>query len=122
MISREALLVAVTNVWPPMAAGSGQALRSMLGRRRDTTVIAPRSTGVGDDGGARVLPLLRFSGRVGGPLKLWTALQHLEVVLAPLAWCLMRRSPALFVGVQPLFAGLTVYVPFPCTKAVTSAE
>ena len=30
MISREPILVAVTNVWPPMAAGSGQALRSML--------------------------------------------------------------------------------------------
>lgn len=110
MISREPILVAVTNVWPPMAAGSGQALRSMLGRRKDTTVIAPRSAGTGDGGGAKVLPLLRFSGRVGGPLKLWSALQHLEVVLAPLVWCLVRRSPALFVSVQPLFAGVGTWL------------
>jgi glycosyltransferase involved in cell wall biosynthesis len=110
MISRESILVAVTNVWPPMAAGSGQALRSMLGRRKDTTVIAPRSAGTGDSSGARVLPLLRFSGRVGGPLKLWSALQHLEVVLAPLVWCLARRRPALFVSVQPLFAGVGTWL------------
>jgi phosphatidylinositol alpha-1,6-mannosyltransferase len=112
MISREPLLVAVTNVWPPMAAGSGQALRSMLGRRKDTIVIAPRSAGTGDEGGARVLPLLRFSARIGGPLKVWSALQHLEVLLAPLAWCLIRRSsrPAVFVAVQPLFAGVGTWL------------
>lgn len=102
--------MAVTNTWPPMAAGAGQALRGMLGARSDTIVIAPWSA-AGVEGGARVLPVLRFSGRTGGPLKLWSALQHLEVALAPLAWCLSRRArrarrPALFVCVQPLFAGV----------------
>ncbi len=101
-------VVAVTNVWPPMAAGAGQALRGMLGDRRDTVVLAPRAVAGSDRGGARVLPVLRFSGRIGGPLKLWSALQHAEVVLAPTVWCLTHRSrrPALFACVLPLFAGV----------------
>ncbi len=101
-------VVAVTNVWPPMAAGAGQALRGMLGDRRDTVVLAPRAVAGSDRGGARVLPVLRFSGRIGGPLKLWSALQHAEVVLAPTVWCLTHRArrPALFACVLPLFAGV----------------
>jgi phosphatidylinositol alpha-1,6-mannosyltransferase len=101
-------LVAVTNVWPPMAAGAGQALRGMVGARGDTVVIAPMSASAESGAGARVLPVLRFSGHTGGPLKLWSALQHLEVVLAPAAWCLTRisRRPALFACVSPLSAGV----------------
>ncbi len=107
-MSEAGRLVAVTNVWPPMAAGAGQALRGMVGARRDTVVIAPTAAGPDSSAGARVLPVLRFSGRTGGPLKLWSALQHLEVVLAPVAWCLNRpsRRPALFVCVTPLSAGV----------------
>lgn len=101
-------LVAVTNVWPPMAAGAGRALRGMVGARRDTVVIAPTTATAERGAGAHVLPLLRFSGRTGGPLKAWSALQHLEVVLTPAAWCLTRRSrrPSLFVCVSPLSAGV----------------
>jgi phosphatidylinositol alpha-1,6-mannosyltransferase len=91
-----------------MAAGTGQALRGMVGRRRDTAVLAPRSSDAGSEGGARVLPVFRFSSRTGGPLKVWSVLQHLEVALAPLAWCLARRArrPALFVCVLGLPAGV----------------
>ena len=101
-------LVALTNVWPPMAAGAGQLLRGMLGDRGDTVVIAPKVAGTDGRGAARVLPVLRFSGRTGGPLKLRSMLQHLEVVLAPVVWCLARRTrrPALFVCVLALPAGL----------------
>jgi phosphatidylinositol alpha-1,6-mannosyltransferase len=103
-----ARLVALTNVWPPMAAGTGQALRGMLGRREDTVVIAPRTAAGGNQEGARVVPVLRFSGRTGGLLKFWSALQHLEVALAPVRWCLSRpfRRPALFVCVVALPAGV----------------
>ncbi|HEX2218046.1 MAG TPA: glycosyltransferase family 4 protein [Gemmatimonadales bacterium] len=107
-MSEAGRLVAVTNVWPPMAAGAGQALRGMVGTRRDTVVIAPTAAAADRGAGARVLPVLRFSGRTGGPLKLWSVLQHLEVVLAPVAWCLTRpsRRPALIVCVTPLSAGV----------------
>ncbi|MBA3659796.1 MAG: glycosyltransferase family 4 protein, partial [Gemmatimonadales bacterium] len=52
--------------------------------------------------------VLRFSGAAGGPLKLRSALQHIEVVLAPLLACARPRArrPNLLVCVQPLFAGL----------------
>lgn len=106
--SNGARLVAVTNVWPPMAAGTGQALRGMLGRRRDTVVLAPRASATQAVEGVRVLPVFRFSGRTGGPLKLWSVLQHLEVALAPLALCLAWRDrrPELFVCVVALPAGV----------------
>lgn len=109
-------LVAVTNVWPPMAAGTGQALRGMLGRQAETVVLAPRSSDPGRAGEARVLPVFRFSRRSGGPLKLWSVLQHLEVALAPLAWCLTRRRqrPALFVCVLALPAGVGGWLAWRC--------
>jgi phosphatidylinositol alpha-1,6-mannosyltransferase len=102
-----ARLVAVTNVWPPMAAGAGQLLRGMLGRREDTVVLAPRSAAAETPPGARVVPTFRFSGRTGGPLKIWSILQQLEVALAPAVWSLARsRRPALFVCVMALPAGV----------------
>ncbi len=100
--------MAVTNAWPPMAAGAGGLLKGMLGRRRDTVVLAPRAAGDGAGEGARVLPVLRFSGRTGGPFKIYSVLHQLEVLLAPLVWCLIHRSrrPELVVCVQPLAAGV----------------
>ncbi len=90
-----------------MAGGTGQALKGMLGDRDDTTVLAPRAAGP-SAGGARVRRVLRFSGAAGGPLKLRSALQHIEVVLAPLLACARPRTrrPDLLVCVQPLFAGV----------------
>ncbi|MBA2457979.1 MAG: glycosyltransferase family 4 protein [Gemmatimonadales bacterium] len=80
----------------------------MLGQRRDTVVLAPRAAGRESPDGARVLPVLRFSGRTGGPFKAYSVLQQLEVMLAPVVWCLLNRAhrPALFVCVQPLAAGV----------------
>lgn len=102
-----ARLVAVTNVWPPMAAGAGQLLRGMLARRRDTVVLAPRGAATEPGSGARVRPIFRFSGRTGGPLKVWSLLQQLEVALAPAVWSLARsRRPSLFVCVMALPAGV----------------
>jgi len=105
---RQPQVLVVTNAWPPMAAGTGRTLRGMLGRRPNTTVLAPRGSEPGLPNGARVQGTLRFSGRAGGLLKLHSALQHLEVVLAPVRWCFARPQsrPVLVVCVQPLFAGV----------------
>jgi phosphatidylinositol alpha-1,6-mannosyltransferase len=90
-----------------MAAGAGQLLRGMLGRRGDTVVLAPRSAAAEAGNGARVLPTFRFSGRTGGPLKIWSILQQLEVALAPAVWSLARsRRPSLFVCGMALPAGV----------------
>jgi phosphatidyl-myo-inositol dimannoside synthase len=101
-------VLVVTNAWPPMAAGTGRTLRGMLGRRPHTTVLAPRGSEPGTAGGAVVKATLRFAGRAGGPFKLHSALQHLEVVLAPIVWCLTQRHqrPTVIICVQPLFSGV----------------
>lgn len=102
-------VLAVVNAWPPMAAGTGRAIHGMLGDRTDTVVLAPRAAAVSGPAGARVIPMFRFSLRAGGPLKIYSALQHLEVVLAPLRWCAGHRGarlPSVIVAIQPLFAGV----------------
>lgn len=101
------LVLAVANAWPPMAAGTGRALRGMLGDRRNTVVLAPRAADPGASGGALVLPRLRFAHRARGPLKIHSLLQHAEITAAPLLWCATRRRrPELLVCIQPLFAGV----------------
>jgi phosphatidyl-myo-inositol dimannoside synthase len=101
-------ILAVTNFWPPMAGGTGYALRGMIGGFPNTVVLAPRVAGLETGGPCRVIPRLRFSGRAGGPFKLFSALQHLEVVLTPMLWCSRpgRQPPSLVVCVQPLFCGV----------------
>jgi phosphatidylinositol alpha-1,6-mannosyltransferase len=92
-----------------MAAGTGRAVHGMLSDRPDTVVLAPRRASVTEAGRARVLPVFRFSLRARGPLKIYSALQHLEMVMAPLLWCAGRRSarrPSVIVAIQPLFAGV----------------
>jgi phosphatidylinositol alpha-1,6-mannosyltransferase len=106
---RPSLVLAVTNAWPPMAAGSGRALHGMISHRADTLVLAPRAASAALPTGGRILPIFRFSQRAGGPLKIHSALQHLEIVLVPLLWCAGRarsRRPAAIVACQPLFAGV----------------
>jgi len=99
-------ILAITNFWPPMAGGTGYALRGMIGGLANATVLAPRVAGLETGGACRVVQRLRFSGRAGGPLKIFSVLQHLEVVLAPALWCSRpgRESPALLVCVHPLFS------------------
>lgn len=101
-------LLAITNFWPPMAGGTGYALRGMIRNLDDVVVLAPRVPGLEAGGSCRVVPRLRFSGRAGGPLKVFSALQHLEIVLTPLLWCGRpgRPRPRLLVCVQPLFCGV----------------
>jgi phosphatidyl-myo-inositol dimannoside synthase len=102
-------ILAVVNAWPPMAAGTGRAVHGMLSDRPDTVVLAPRAASVTGTGRARVLPVFRFSLRARGPLKVYSALQHLEMVMAPLIWCAGRRPerrPSVVVAIQPLFAGV----------------
>ena len=55
-----------------------------------------------------MIPRLRFSHRARGPLKIYSALQHLEIVLAPILWCLTQRRwrPSAIVCIQPLFSGV----------------
>lgn len=91
-----------------MAAGTGRALWGMLARRENTVILAPTGASPGPAGGARVVPTLRFSHRARGPLKIFSALQHLEIVLAPILWCLARPRgrPCAIVCIQPLFAGV----------------
>jgi glycosyltransferase involved in cell wall biosynthesis len=107
-VSRTGDILAVTNFWPPMAGGTGYMLRGMIGDLANTVVLTPRQPDLETGGSCRVVPRLRFSGRAGGPLKVYSALQHLEVVLAPLLWCSRpgRRRPGVVVCVQPLFCGV----------------
>ncbi len=101
-------IVALTNAWPPMAAGTGFAFRGLMADLPHAIVLAPTAAAATFPGGPHILPILRFSGRAGGPLKVFSLLQHLEVILAPIAWCAMpgRPRPAVLVCVQPLFCGV----------------
>lgn len=100
--------MAITNFWPPMAGGTGYALRGMIGGLANAVVLAPRVAGLETGGSCRVVQRLRFSGRAGGPLKIFSVLQHLEVVLTPALWCSRpgRESPSLLVCVHPLFSAV----------------
>ncbi len=92
-----------------MPAGTGRALRGMLGERVDTVVLAPRAADPRASGGARVLRRLWFAHRARGPLKIHSILQHAEIVAAPIVWCAARARrdrPKLLVCIQPLFAGV----------------
>jgi phosphatidylinositol alpha-1,6-mannosyltransferase len=91
-----------------MAAGTGRALWGMLAHRENTVVLAPTGATPGSPAGARVLPIFRFSHRARGPFKIFSALQHLETVLAPTLWVLTRRRwrPDVIVCIQPLFSGV----------------
>src|SRR5215204_3710186 len=81
------LVLAVANAWPPMPAGTGRALRGMLGERPNTVVLAPRAADPGSSGGAQVLRRLWFAHRARGPFKIHSLLQHAEIIAAPIGWC-----------------------------------
>ena len=97
--------LAVSNTWPPMSAGSGRAFAALVERVPGIVALVPR-LGAGPSDPAWVRRVLRHSGRVGGPLRVRTVLQHLEIVLAPL-WHVVRNGrPAFVFTSQPLFSGV----------------
>lgn len=87
-----------------MAAGTGRMLASLLKGAQGVVVLAPRTA---EDGEApKVVRTLRFSGRGGGPLKIYSLLQHLEIILEPLLYALVHGRPRAVVCSQPLFSGV----------------
>jgi glycosyltransferase involved in cell wall biosynthesis len=104
---RMSYVLAVSTTWPPMAAGSGRAFKELVSGVEALVVLAPKADGVVEDE-PYVQRVLRFSGRGGGPLKIYSILQHLEAVLAPAAWSIgsRRGRPGLVVSSQTLFSGV----------------
>ena len=97
--------LAVSNTWPPMSAGSGRAFAQLISRLPGVVAVVPRA-GAGPDDPPWVRRVLRFSGRAGGPLKIWSLLQHAEIVLAPLRHAVRHGRPAFVFASQPLFSGV----------------
>jgi phosphatidylinositol alpha-1,6-mannosyltransferase len=91
-----------------MAGGTGYALRGMIGGLPNAVVLTPRVAGLETGSSCRVIPTLRFGARAGGPFKLFSALQHLEMVLTSVLWSSRRgrQRPVLLVCVLPLFSGV----------------
>jgi phosphatidylinositol alpha-1,6-mannosyltransferase len=96
----------ISNAWPPMANGTGYALHALVRDLPGLVALVPigGTSPAGPD--ARVLRILRWSERVGGPFKLHSILQHLELLLAPIRWCLRHPRPAVVVCSQPVFGGV----------------
>jgi glycosyltransferase involved in cell wall biosynthesis len=89
-----------------MANGTGFALQALVRDLPRLVAIVPRAEGAGHSDPPWVRRKLRFSGRAGGPFKVFSLLQHAELLAAPLAWCLVHPRPALLVCSQPVFAGV----------------
>lgn len=97
-------VLAISNTWPPMAAGSGRAFKELVSGVKNLVVLAPKASYTEDE--PSVQRVLRFSGRVGGPFKINTILQHLEIILAPIVWSILRGLPRLVLCNMPLFSGV----------------
>jgi phosphatidylinositol alpha-1,6-mannosyltransferase len=88
-----------------MSAGSGRAFAQLVSGLEGIVALVPR-IGRSPQDPPWLHRVLRFSGRAGGPLKLWTILQHAEIVAAPLRFALRRGRPAFVFASQPLFSGV----------------
>jgi len=104
--ARGGTVLAISNAWPPMANGTGYALHALVRGLPNLVAIVPTAGTAPAGDGARVLYRLRFSGRSGGPFKVYSALQHLELLAAPVLWCLANGRPAVMVCSQPVFGGV----------------
>jgi phosphatidylinositol alpha-1,6-mannosyltransferase len=104
-------VLAVSTTWPPMAAGSGRAFKELVSGVEDLVVLAPRTDDVIDDEPC-VRRILRFSGRCGGPFKIYSSLQHIEAAMAPLVWSVLAREgcPSLVVCCPTLFVGVGAWL------------
>lgn len=89
-----------------MPNGTGYALRALVRDLPDLVALVPTAAEPVPTDRARVLRVLRCSGRAGGPFKVYSLLQHLELVAAPLVWCLTHRRPSVLVCSQPVFGGV----------------
>jgi phosphatidylinositol alpha-1,6-mannosyltransferase len=100
--------LAITNGWPPMVSGHGRYFTGLLCNAEDTVVLVPKVTERVNDL-PHVKRLFSFSGKSGGPWKIYTILQHAEIIVRPLLWCLFSTAgwPRLVIASQPLFTGVT---------------
>ena len=91
-----------------MVSGHGRFFSGLLGNAEDTVVLVPKVRENVND-----LPHVKrfflFSGKSGGPWKIYTILQHAEIIVRPLLWCLFSATgwPRLVIASQPLFTGVT---------------
>ncbi|HEX3273916.1 MAG TPA: glycosyltransferase family 4 protein [Gemmatimonadales bacterium] len=99
-------MLVISNAWPPMANGTGYALHALVRDLPDLVALVPTAGTAPAARSARVLRILRRSGRAGGPLKVHSILQHIELLLAPVRWCLGHPRPAVVVCSQPVFGGV----------------
>jgi glycosyltransferase involved in cell wall biosynthesis len=108
---RMSYVLAVSTTWPPMAAGSGRAFKELVSGVEDLVVLAPKTDDVIDDEPC-VRRILRFSGRCGGPFKIYSSLQHIEAAMAPLVWSVLAREgcPSLVVCCPTLFVGFGAWL------------
>lgn len=99
-------VLAISNAWPPMANGTGYALHALVRELPDLVALVPTAGTAQVGARGRVVRVLRHSGRTGGPFKIHSLLQHLELLAAPIVWCLTHRRPAVVVCSQPVFGGV----------------
>ena len=99
-------VLAISNAWPPMANGTGYALHALVRDLPDLVALVPTAGTAPAGERGRVLRVLLHSGRSGGPFKIHSLLQHVELVLAPVVWCLTHRRPTVVVCSQPVFGGV----------------
>jgi phosphatidylinositol alpha-1,6-mannosyltransferase len=94
-----------------MAAGSGRAFKELVSGVENLTVLVPKTDAAVDDAPG-VRRVLRFSGRCGGPLKIYSLLQHLEAALAPIVWSIVAKQgpPRLVVCCPAFFAGVGAWL------------
>jgi phosphatidylinositol alpha-1,6-mannosyltransferase len=102
----EGYVLAISNAWPPMANGTGYVLHALVRDLADLVALVPTAGTAPARVGARVLRVLKRSGRIGGPFKIRSLLQHIELLSTPIIWCLTHPRPAVVVCSQPVFAGV----------------
>jgi phosphatidylinositol alpha-1,6-mannosyltransferase len=100
--------LAITNGWPPMVSGHGRQFKELIGRNPNTIILVPKVKGAVNDP-PNVKRMFAFSGKSGGFFKIFTVLQHLEILVTPLLYCLFSSCgwPRLAIASQPLFSGVS---------------
>lgn len=100
-------ILGITNGWPPMVSGHGRYFKELLGHIEDTIVLVPKVHEPVIDP-PNIKRIFSFSGKSGGPLKIFTILQHVEIIIRPLFWSLFSSQglPRMVIASQPLFSGL----------------
>jgi phosphatidylinositol alpha-1,6-mannosyltransferase len=94
-----------------MVSGHGRYFSGLFGNATDTVVLVPKVKGNVNDL-PHVHRLFLFSGKSGGPWKIYSILQHAEIIVRPLLGCLFSAAgwPRLVIASQPLFTGVTALI------------